>query len=165
MISFIIPTLREESVIEKTLTWLSTYTGEKEIIISDGRSDDKTLEIARKYTDKIIVYEGTKRQTIGMGRNLGASIASGEYLVFFDADMVVPDPDKFFATAISTLNKTKKAVALTAFMRVLPEFETWEDRIIFGGLNYLYVILNNILHIGGASGEFQMVRAEAFHTV
>jgi len=70
MISFIIPTLREESSLEKTLNWLSTYTGENEIIISDGGSTDKTLEIARKYTDKIIVYEGTKRQTIGMGRNL-----------------------------------------------------------------------------------------------
>ncbi|MEI6711131.1 MAG: glycosyltransferase [bacterium] len=70
MISFIIPTLREASVIEKTLLWISQYNGEKEIIISDGGSDDGTIEIARKYTDKIIVYKGEKRQTIGMGRNL-----------------------------------------------------------------------------------------------
>jgi glycosyltransferase involved in cell wall biosynthesis len=64
MISFVIPSLNEEATIEKTLLWISKYSGEKEIILSDGRSTDKTLEIARKYTDKIVIYEGTERQTI-----------------------------------------------------------------------------------------------------
>jgi len=70
MISFIIPTLCEESVIENTLQCINKYSGEKEIIISDGNSQDKTIEIAKRYTDKIIVYKGEKRQTIGMARNL-----------------------------------------------------------------------------------------------
>lgn len=132
MISFIIPTLCEESILEKTLQWLSTYTREKEIIISDGRSDDRTLDIARKYTDKIIIYEGTERQTIGMGRNLGASIATGEYLVFLDADVTILDPDAFFTEALAIMQSTPNSVALTAPLRVLPEMETWADRIIFG---------------------------------
>jgi len=148
MISFIIPTLREESVLEKTLIWLTAYTGEKEIIISDGRSDDKTLEIARIYTDKIIVYEGTERQTIGMGRNLGASIASGEYLVFLDADVTIFDPNVFFAEALKILQTTPNGVALTAPMRVVPEMETWADRIIFGALGYFFMFLNNIICTG-----------------
>ena len=57
MISFIIPTLNEEKTIEKTLKNLSEYFGEKEIIVSDGRSSDKTIEIAKKYTDKVIIHD------------------------------------------------------------------------------------------------------------
>lgn len=165
MISFIIPTLREASVIEKTLLWLSGYKWEKEIIISDGGSTDATIEIAKKYTDKIIIYTGEKRQTIGMGRNLWASIASGEYLVFLDADVTIFDPDTFFAEALRILETTPNLVALTAPMRVLPEMETYADRIIFGALGYLFMFFNNVLHIGWASGEFQMVRHDAFKKV
>ena len=165
MISFIIPTLREASVIEKTLLWISQYNGEKEIIISDGGSDDGTIEIARKYTDKIIVYKGEKRQTIGMGRNLWASIASGEYFVFVDADVTILNPDIFFAEAFKILENTPNSVALTAPMRVLPEMETRADRIIFWALWYLFMFFNNVIHIGWASGEFQMVRQDAFKKV
>lgn len=162
MISFIIPTLNEASSLEKTLDCISAYSGDKEIIISDGKSTDATIEIAKKYTDKIIIYNGTQRQTIGMGRNLWASIANGEYLVFLDADVSIFDPDVFFARAISIMDETSDSVAITAYIRVLPEWETTADKYIFGTLNNVYFILNNILHIGGASGEFQMVRTEAF---
>lgn len=56
MISFIIPTLNEESVLENILKWLSGFNGEHEIIVSDGKSNDRTIEIANKYADKVVIY-------------------------------------------------------------------------------------------------------------
>ena len=96
MISIIIPTLNEESVLEETLKNIRKIKSTPyELIISDGNSTDRTVEIAQKYTDNIVVYKGEERQTIAGGRNLGAGIAGGSCLVFQDADVVVPDPDVF----------------------------------------------------------------------
>ncbi len=99
MISFVIPTLNEQKTIEKTLQCLTAFSGKHEIIISDGKSTDGTVEICRKYTDHVIVYDKPERQTIAMARNMGAVQARGDYLVFLDADVVIPDINEFFNTA------------------------------------------------------------------
>ena len=99
MISFVIPTLNEIKTIEQTLQCLTAYSGTHEIIISDGNSKDGTVDICRKYTDNVIVYDKPDRQTIAMARNMGAADAKGEYLVFLDADVVIPDIDRFFEAA------------------------------------------------------------------
>ncbi|MFA6459594.1 MAG: glycosyltransferase [Candidatus Paceibacterota bacterium] len=165
MISFIIPTLNEEKIIEKILQNLSQYHGEKEIIISDGRSTDKTIEIARKYTDRIVIHDGKTRQTIGGGRNAGAAIARGEYLVFLDADLFVNDPDVFFSKALRIFEHNINLVGLTGSIKVLPEMETLADRIVFWGVDVVHFTSNNIFRVGAASGEFQMVRAYAFREI
>ncbi len=165
MISIIIPTLNEEKVIEETLKYLKEFNGEYEIIISDGKSTDKTVEITKKYTDNVIVYNGTNRQTIGKGRNDGALIAKGEYLVFIDADVFIKEPNKFFEIALNTFKNNKDIVALTTYIRVLPEFETTSDKIIWWCLNSSYILYNNIINMGGASGEFQMIKNDAFKKV
>ena len=87
MISIIIPTIKEEKVIGRTLRNLkSRLTIPHEIIVTDGKSTDKTVEIARGIADKVVEYTGTTRQTIAQGRNDGAKSAQGEYIAFMDAD-------------------------------------------------------------------------------
>jgi glycosyltransferase involved in cell wall biosynthesis len=87
-ISVVIPTLNEEKYIEKTLLSLKAQTIKVpyEIIVVDSNSKDRTVEIARKYADKVII---TKRKGIAVGRNVGAKYARGEILVFVDADTVL----------------------------------------------------------------------------
>jgi glycosyltransferase involved in cell wall biosynthesis len=53
MISFIVPTYNEEKRLGDTLHMISHYKGAREIIVSDDNSNDGTVEIAKKYTDKI----------------------------------------------------------------------------------------------------------------
>lgn len=88
MISVIIPTLEEERYIGKTLASLINFIPEIEIIVVDGGSKDKTVEIARRYTEK--VFRITERG-ISKAKNLGAKYAQGDILVFIDADVAVPD--------------------------------------------------------------------------
>ena len=166
MISIIIPTLNEESVIEGTLSFLKTnLTIPHEVIISDGKSTDATAGLARKYADKVLVYSGTTRQTIAMGRNDGAAAASGEFLAFMDADCRMLDPNAFIARALSHFEHNKETVALTVSVRVLPEYETLADKIVFGGLNRYLHFMNNVLKQGIAAGEFQLIRRSAFDEV
>jgi len=79
----------EEGCIEKCLRAIDGQhykRSEFEIIVSDARSTDRTVEIARRYTDNIVVEE---RKGIAFGRNSGAKKASGDILIFVDADAVL----------------------------------------------------------------------------
>lgn len=84
-VSVIVPTWNEEKYLPKCLHSLRNQTGSKplEIIVVDGRSTDRTLEIAKKYSDKILVEPS---KPVGAARNIGAKHASGGILAFIDAD-------------------------------------------------------------------------------
>ena len=88
-ISVIVPAWNEESCIESCLRAIrSQETGaEYEVIVCDAKSEDKTPEIARRYADKIVTID---IHSPGISRNMGAKQATGDYLVFVDADTVLP---------------------------------------------------------------------------
>ena len=167
MISIVVPTLCEEKIIGKTLSALkSQLKMPHEIIVADGGSPDRTVEIATAHADHVVVHRGKNRQTIGQGRNDGARVARGEFLVFLDADCSMPDPDQFFRLALSNFEKIPDLVALTTFLRFLPENETTSDKLILGTINLVVLIKNNLLGKGEVpGGEFQMVRKEAFEKI
>lgn len=167
MISIIIPTLNESAYLEATLKNLSDglKNVKHEIIISDGRSWDDTQSIARRYAQKLVVYQGQKRQTIGQGKNDGAKEAVGDFFVFIDADVIIPDPEKFFQKATGDFEKDPRLAGLGARIRVVPKLERFADRFFRGLHNNYNLFMNNVLHLGTGSGEFQMVRADVFRKI
>jgi len=88
-VSVIIPTLNEEKNIDICLeSVVAQETNAKyEIIVCDGKSNDRTVEIAKIYTNKVILSEV---KSIGLQRNYGANLADGKYLLFVDADTILP---------------------------------------------------------------------------
>ncbi len=161
MISIIIPTKNEEAYLAKTLQSLQRVP-DCEVIVSDGNSTDATLAIARQFADRVEVYQGVERQTIAGGRNLGARHAQGEFLVFLDADVDVPEPDRFFQRVVERFRQDDHLIGLTVALRVQPDLANWMDKVVFGTARYVFVCLNNFLGIGACQGEFQMIRTEAF---
>ena len=161
-LSFVIPTLREEQFLERTLKNLDSLQTPHEIIITDGGSADRTLDIARAHGAKITVWDQPRRQTFGEAKNAGAAIAQGEFLVFIDADVLIPDPNKFFKEALAAFAKSPKLVGITVPLKPWPENHSLVDAFFCAPLNWSYILLNNILHSGNSSGEFQMVRTDAF---
>jgi glycosyltransferase involved in cell wall biosynthesis len=163
MISIIIPTLNEAKIIESTLrTLAATLTLPHEVIVSDGGSSDRTAELAARYANTVVVHSGALRQTIGEGRNDGAKVAAGDFLVFLDADCVIREPDRFFAQALGYFERDSGLVGLTAYLRVFPADETFGDKLVSGIANLGLRVANNILRRGASFGEFQMIRREAF---
>lgn len=59
-----------------------------EIILVDGNSRDRTLEIAGKYTKLIYTDEG---RGISYARQLGAERATQEYVAYVDSDITLAD--------------------------------------------------------------------------
>lgn len=85
-VSIIIRTKNEEINIKEALDSLvknQILSEDAEVIIVDGYSADKTVEIASKYPVKI-VFEST--ETRGGACNVGWKTAQGELIVFTDAD-------------------------------------------------------------------------------
>lgn len=86
MISIIIPTLNEQKYLPKLLASVKKQGFEDyEIIVADAGSADKTVELARKFGCQVV-----KGGLPAVGRNRGAEAASGDTLLFLDADVVLP---------------------------------------------------------------------------
>lgn len=90
MVSIVIPVLNEEStvgVVLKSLTALDfqPFGLTKEIIVADGGSTDKTVEIARAVTNTR-VCELDRRLGRGAAMRLGVEKARGNIIVFFPGD-------------------------------------------------------------------------------
>ncbi len=86
--SLIIATLNEEENLADCLDSLRSQEGVLfEIIVADGKSTDRTLDIANALADLVVIEP---KRTIAAGRQAGAKAAQGEYLVFCDADTHYP---------------------------------------------------------------------------
>ena len=89
-ISIIVPAFNEEKFIARSLHKIKAATDAfsslgwvSEIIVCDNNSTDRTAEKARA-ADATVVFEPMNQ--ISRARNKGASAATGDWLVFVDAD-------------------------------------------------------------------------------
>lgn len=80
MISIIVLTKNEE---DRITACLESVKWAEEIIIVDSGSEDKTLEIAKRYTNKIII---SKDDNFALKRNKGIERAQGEWVLYIDSD-------------------------------------------------------------------------------
>jgi glycosyltransferase involved in cell wall biosynthesis len=78
-------TLNEERNIEFCLR--SLYAWCDEIIVIDMKSDDRTQELARRYTHLVLEHE--RIVDFGLARQLGFDQATGDWILSIDADEVV----------------------------------------------------------------------------
>jgi len=89
-ISIIIPAFNEERLLGETLRQVRLATGslvergwDFEVIVCDNNSTDRTAEIARSAGARV-VFEPVNQ--IARARNCGAAAATGDWLLFIDAD-------------------------------------------------------------------------------
>jgi cellulose synthase/poly-beta-1,6-N-acetylglucosamine synthase-like glycosyltransferase len=124
MISVIIPARNEEKNLPELLESLKnqTYKKEFEIIVVDGRSKDKTREIARSYGCRVIVQ---KKLGISNARNLGWKKAKGNVLVFLEADHKV---NKDFIKNVDKAFKNKEVECARPV--VIPVERNWIQKAL-----------------------------------
>lgn len=90
-ISYIIPAYNEEKYIEQCVRSVldQKHVADFEVIVVDNNSKDRTAELVRdKFPEVKLVQEPKQGMTIA--RNRGAREATGDIIVFFDADVKVP---------------------------------------------------------------------------
>jgi teichuronic acid biosynthesis glycosyltransferase TuaG len=87
-VSIIMPSYNSERTIALSIRSILQQTYQNfELLIDDGCSTDKTLEIIRSFSDpRILLSVDEKRQGIAYSRNVCFRKASGKYVAFLDAD-------------------------------------------------------------------------------
>jgi len=110
-ISVIIPAHNEEKYLEKTLQSLrqQNFLDYETIIVCNGCTD-QTVEIAQKYLNRNTKIIPQNIADVSLARNIGAKEASGEILLFLDADTEL-EPSSL-KTVVEEYND-KTAVATT----------------------------------------------------
>ena len=142
-----------------------------EIIITDDHSTDNTVQIASKFAAQqagnsiIVLAHEKKHVSIAQNRNAGAHAAHGDYLVFMDSDCIVQNIDTTLNRLVALFESRPKLVAVTGKIGVIGEVETLGDVMVYSIFNFVHMIKNNILHVGEASGKFQMMSKKAFDKV
>ncbi len=140
-ISVIIPTLNEAARLPALLECLAAQTlAPREIIVCDGNSADQSAAIARDFPGVSLLHSerGTSRQ-----RNFAARAATGELLIFLDADDA-PDPH-FLWNVAQSYRKFPFAVACPWFVARDAGFLV---RAIYFGFNLGFYFSQSILRVG-----------------
>ena len=131
MLSIIIPTLNEERLLPALLSSIEEQSfANYEVIVADAGSEDGTLEIAKKYGCRIAAGGALP----AIGRNNGAKVATGNYLLFLDADVILPKD--FLKTAIDEFENDNLDVASC---RMVPLSTKRIDFILHNALNFYFL--------------------------
>ena len=165
--SIIIPALNEEKLLPGLLGQLNDLClkskFEYEIIISDGGSRDKTVEIALNIADTIKIHDGSKPQNIAQGRNQGAKLAKGEILIFLNGDILLPPAADFFGFIENNFSNSNY-LAMTCIVKVFPDEQILSDVLFHWGFNTYFKLLNKF-GVGMGRGECQIIRKSIFNKV
>ncbi len=122
ILSIIIPTYNEEEYLPLLLKSIKQQDfRDYEIIVADANSKDNTVKIAEEYG--CIVVEGGMP---AVGRNNGAKVAKGEYLLFLDSDLKLTED--YLAKVIYEFKMERLGIAITQ-MKPLSKKKT-EDKIL-----------------------------------
>lgn len=116
LVSILIPTYNSGAMLEPLLESIKQQVYEQcEIVVVDNNSEDDTVEIAKRYTDKVY----TKGPERSAQRNHAAAMSAGDYLIVLDSDMALT-PD-VVADVVKAFSNDSKKLAL-----VIPE-ESYGD--------------------------------------
>ena len=107
ILSIIIPTYNEEEYLPVLLESIKQQDfSDYEIIVADADSKDNTVKIAEEYG--CIVVEGG---IPAVGRNNGAKVAKGDYLLFLDSDLKLTED--YLAKVIYEFKMERLGIAIT----------------------------------------------------
>lgn len=129
-ISIIIPAYNASRFITRTLDSICNQTYKNlEIIVVDDGSDDDTLEICKNQSEKdnrIKVFH-KENQGVTLARDMGISMATGEFIGFVDADDTI-DP-KMYECLYNNLVKYDADISHCGYKTIK---ENGEENLFYG---------------------------------
>lgn len=116
-LSIIIPTLNEEKYLPRLLTSIAHqhFKGKLQVVVVDGTSIDNTIKVVMQFKKRIgdLIVITTPRGT-AYQRNRGVEKAIYNYLLFIDADMILPQ--NMLNTYTRDIDPTRRIVGRVLFL-------------------------------------------------
>jgi glycosyltransferase involved in cell wall biosynthesis len=156
-VSIIVPTLNEEKYVGSLLSDIAKQTREAdEIIVVDGRSKDGTVTVVERFPNVDLLIGSPP---VASQRNLGGRKASGDVLVFLDADIRLPRT--FLEGFLEEFERRHLDIACPLYMPYRSNLAINAVHVFF---NAVFVVFQKILPSGGGAciavkkGVFQRSR-------
>ena len=150
--SIIIPTYNEEEYLPILLKSIKKQDfNSYEIIVADANSTDKTREIAEEYGCRVV--DGGLP---AVGRNNGAKVAKGEYLLFLDSDLELTED--YLRNVIYEFRMERLGIAIT---QMLPMSSKVEDKLFHDFANYFMISVETIKPHG--AGCYGIIARKELH--
>lgn len=127
----------EELVLGRILKCVEKFANE--IIIVDTGSNDNTIKIAKRYTNKIFNFKWCN--DFSKARNFAFSKATKDYIMWLDADDIITQKN------INKINRLKNSEIhadvfmfkyVMGFENNIPTFEFYRERLLKRSNNYLW---------------------------
>ena len=157
-LSIVVPAFNEEKLISSCLESIQTalvanqnFDFESEVIVVDNNSTDRTAELA-KMSGARVIFEPVNQ--ISRARNSGAAHATGEWLLFIDADSF---PGSKLMEDVFNLIKKNEVVGCGSTVRM--EGIPFYGRLLLEVWTWLSVLFS------WAAGSFILSRADAFRDI
>jgi glycosyltransferase involved in cell wall biosynthesis len=129
-ISVIIPAHNEEDYLAATLDALNRqdYPNCEIVVVANGCTD-RTVEVAQEKCQRLVTLEA---KGLGVSRNLGARMATGDLLVFLDADTIL-EPH-----ALRIIAEEFTARHAGGTLKGQPDSNRFAYRVIYGLKNFIH---------------------------
>ena len=151
--SVVIPALNEERHIGSLLSDVIGQTRKAdEVIVVDAGSKDATASVVKRFPG-VVLLSGTP--PVAAGRNLGGRSASGDVLIFLDADVTLPK--NFFESFLEEFEDRRLDIACPLYV---PHDSTPAIRGVFAFFNLLFRAVERLMPSG--AGHCIAVRGEVF---
>ncbi len=135
ILSIVIPTYNEEEYLPVLLESIKEQSfKDYEIIVADANSTDRTREIAEEYG--CVVVDGGMP---AVGRNSGAKVAKGEYILFLDSDLKLTD--EYLNDLIYEFRMERLGIGIT---QMTPLSESLQDKILHEFANIFMMSVESI---------------------
>jgi glycosyltransferase involved in cell wall biosynthesis len=158
-VSVIIPTLNEEQYIAATIASAQVQDGVREIIVVDAGSTDATAQVVAEIAARDARVQFIPHHPpVGGQRTLGGMRASGDLLLFIDADVMLPED--FVRSAIARMQQRRASIAIPYYS---PGKSTLGIRATYFFFNMMFLLFARIAPSGAGGGI--LVRSELFRTL
>lgn len=133
-ISFVVPAYNEARFIDQCLSAITLRCTEAsinfELIVIDNGSTDNTADLARQYTSHV---HSLDRSSVSHARNIGASLATNELLVFIDGDVTISS--KWVETLLTDYSSfLDSPFFISGHQCKVPPNGSWIERYWFGNI-------------------------------
>ncbi|MFA5131119.1 MAG: glycosyltransferase family 2 protein [Patescibacteria group bacterium] len=153
-ISIIIPALNEERNIAACLRSLKQqdYQGEKEIIVVDNNSTDRTGAVAREE-GALVLFEETRG--VIPAREKGTLAATGDIIIQTDADTTFPTD--WLSKIMKGFGDHDDVVAVIGSFHFFdgPWWGTPFTGLLFGVTNIIYKLTDRLIYMPGSNTAFK----------
>lgn len=123
-VTIIMPTLNAAAMLENCLASITrqTYPRDRyDLILADAFSEDATRDIARQYGAIVIDDHGRNMEE---GKRIALAHATGDYIVFVDADNEFTHPD-YLELAVRALEQNPQALGVESYYLPSPKMSAF----------------------------------------